>query len=82
MREEHTLRTSWISLTLRSFALLIISICAAPITKGEKGALAGGALGAGTGVIIGNQVGYQGIGGGLIGDQMYGQSARQHDMTY
>lgn len=81
------------ALSLSSLTLLIISGCAAPITTREKGALAGGALGAGTGAIIGNQVGHQGsgaliggalgaLGGGLIGDQMYGQEVRQHDMTY
>ena len=54
--------------------------CAVLITTREKGALAGGALGAGMGAIIGNQVGHQGsgaliggaLGGGLIGVQMYG----------
>ncbi len=66
--------------------------CAAPLTAREKGALTGGALGAGAGAIIGNQVGHQGkgaliggalgaLGGGLVGDQMEGQDQRQraHD---
>ena len=74
------MRTSWVSVTLSSLALLIISGCAVLITTREKGALAGGALGAGMGAIIGNQVGHQGsgaliggaLGGGLIGVQMYG----------
>jgi uncharacterized protein YcfJ len=67
--------------------------CAAPLTTREKGALAGGALGAGAGAIIGNQVGHQGkgaliggalgaLGGGLVGDQMEGQDQRQSAHDY
>jgi uncharacterized protein YcfJ len=75
--------------------LVILSGCAAPLTTREKGALTGGALGAGAGALIGSQVdgrnstakgaligGALGaLGGGLIGDQMYGQEQRQsiHD---
>jgi uncharacterized protein YcfJ len=71
----------------------LVGGCAAPITAREKGALAGGALGAGAGAIIGNQVGHQGkgaliggalgaLGGGLIGDQMEGQNQRQTAQDY
>ena len=67
--------------------------CATPLTVREKGALAGGALGAGAGAIIGNQVGHQGkgaliggalgaLGGGLVGDQMEGQNQRQNAQDY
>lgn len=63
--------------------------CAAPLTTREKGVLAGGALGAGAGAIIGNQVGHHSgkgaliggalgaLGGGLVGDQLEGQNQRQ-----
>ena len=76
------------------FVLLpLLHGCAAPLTTREKGVLAGGALGAGTGAIIGNQIGHQGAGaaiggafgalsGGLIGDQMYGQEMRQNAQSY
>ena len=67
--------------------------CAAPLTAREKGALTGGALGAGAGAIIGNQVGHQGkgaliggalgaLGGGLVGDQLEGQNQRQSAQDY
>lgn len=67
--------------------------CAAPMTAREKGALAGGALGAGAGAIIGNQIGHQGkgaliggalgaLGGGLVGDQLEGQNQRQTAQDY
>ena len=67
--------------------------CAAPLTTREKGVLTGGALGAGAGAIIGNQMGHQGkgaliggalgaLGGGLVGDQLQGQSQRQTAQEY
>jgi uncharacterized protein YcfJ len=88
--------TSLLFLTksLSLFVLLtLLHGCAAPLTTREKGVLAGGALGAGSGAIIGNQVGHQGAGaaiggafgalsGGLIGDQMYGQEIRQNAQAY
>ena len=45
-----------------------------PLTGREKGALAGGALGAGAGAIIGNQIHHNtakgaAIGGAILGDQ-------------
>lgn len=60
--------------------------CSAPLTTREKGALTGGAIGAGTGVIIGSQVGRPGAGaivgagigaisGAVIGDAI--QSSEQ-----
>ena len=81
----------------KSLSLLVLLTllhgCAAPLTTREKGVLAGGALGAGTGAIIGNQVGHQAAGaaiggafgalsGGLIGNQMYGQEIRQNAQSY
>lgn len=71
----------------------LLSGCAAPLTAREKGTLAGGALGAGAGAIIGNQIGHQGkgaliggalgaLGGGLVGDQMEGQNQRQNAQDY
>jgi len=85
---------SFLTRSLSLFVLLtLLHGCAAPLTTREKGVLAGGALGAGTGAIIGNQIGHQGAGaaiggafgalsGGLIGDQMYGQEMRQNDQSY
>jgi uncharacterized protein YcfJ len=77
--------------TLSLIALL--SGCAAPLTAREKGALAGGALGAGAGAIIGKKIDHQGkgaliggalgaLGGGLVGDQLEGQTQRQNVQSY
>jgi hypothetical protein len=53
--------------TALSLALAVTALgCSAPLTTREKGALAGGAIGAGTGAVIGSQVGHTG-GGALIG---------------
>src|SRR3989442_14498277 len=44
--------------------------CSQPLTSGEKGALVGGAVGAGAGVIIGHESGHPGVGaviGGAVG---------------
>lgn len=86
-----------LSFLVKSLSLLVLLTllhgCAAPLTTREKGVLAGGALGAGTGAIIGNQIGHQGAGaaiggafgalsGGLIGDQMYGQEMHQNAQSY
>ncbi len=71
----------------------LVGGCAAPLTAREKGALEGGALGAGAGAIIGNQMDAQGegaliggalgaLGGGLVGDQMEGQRQRQNAQAY
>lgn len=71
----------------------LIGGCATPLSTREKGALAGGALGAGAGAIIGNQFDHQGkgaliggalgaLGGGLIGDQMQGQEQWQNAQSY
>lgn len=69
--------------------VVLLGGCAAPLTTREKGALTGGALGAGAGAIIGNSVGHHAgkgaliggalgaLGGGLVGDQMQGQEQRQ-----
>lgn len=45
---------------------LVVVGCSSPLTTREKGALAGGAIGAGTGAIVGSQVGHTGA-GALIG---------------
>src|SRR5947208_15478934 len=68
--------------------------CAAPLTAREKGALGGGALGAGAGALIGSSIGHHNtgkgaligggigaLGGGLIGDQMEGQNQRQNEQA-
>jgi uncharacterized protein YcfJ len=73
--------------------LILLSGCATPLTTREKGVLAGGALGAGAGALIGNQFERPGrgaaiggaigaLGGGLIGDQMEGQNQRQNAQAY
>ena len=49
---------------------VIVAGCSQPLTSQEKGALVGGAIGAGTGAIIGNQAGHPGAGaviGGAVG---------------
>jgi hypothetical protein len=61
----------------------LVTGCSGPLTTREKGALAGGAIGAGTGAIIGSQVGHTGPGaligagigavsGAVIGDAIQG----------
>ena len=68
------------------FCALVLCSCTNQINSTGKGALAGGAIGAGTGAIIGNQTGHPGagvaIGGGigavtgaLIGNTMDSQDA-------
>jgi outer membrane protein OmpA-like peptidoglycan-associated protein len=67
-------------------ALMLIAGCSQPLSTREKGALAGGGLGAATGAIIGSAVGRPGagaaiggalgtVGGGLVGDQLQKQEA-------
>ena len=62
--------------------------CSTPMTTREKGAVAGGAIGAGTGAIIGSQTGHAGAGaligagigavsGALIGDAIQGAEQKQ-----
>jgi|GEM_PF-1539631 len=69
-------------------AAVVAAGCSAPLTTREKGALAGGAIGAGTGAIVGSQVGHTGAGaligagvgvvsGALIGDAIQGAEQRQ-----
>ncbi|MEA2625771.1 MAG: Glycine zipper [Candidatus Binatota bacterium] len=78
-------------ITLGSMAMtLLLAACASgPLTGREKGALAGGALGAGTGAIIGHQSGHKGkgaviggaagaLGGAIIGDQMDAQRRSEY----
>ena len=71
--------------TLAGCALALVA-CSTPLTTREKGALAGGAIGAGAGAIVGHQVGHTGAGaligagvgaisGAVIGDAM--QSSEQ-----
>jgi osmotically inducible lipoprotein OsmB len=70
---------------------ILLGGCAAPLTAREKGALGGGALGAGAGAIIGNAMGDHrtgkgaliggalgALGGAAVGDQMEGQNQRQN----
>src|SRR5260221_2471103 len=62
-------------------AVVFLTSCSQPLSTREKGALAGGGIGAATGAIIGSAVGNPGagaaiggalggVGGGLIGDQL------------
>jgi hypothetical protein len=73
---------------------VLAAACSGPLTTREKGAIAGGAIGAGTGAIIGNQVGHTGTGaligagigvvsGAVIGDAIQGaeQKAAQRPVT-
>lgn len=74
--------------TSASVALVAFLVgCSSPLTTREKGALAGGAIGAGTGALIGSQVGHPGTGaligagvgavsGAIIGDAMQGTEQR------
>jgi outer membrane protein OmpA-like peptidoglycan-associated protein len=68
-------------------AFVVVGCAGQPITKREKGALAGGALGAGTGAIIGSATGDAGegaliggalgaLGGAVVGDQLEGRDRR------
>ena len=69
---------------------ILLGGCAAPLSEREKGALGGGALGAGAGAIIGSAMGDHragkgaliggalgALGGAAVGDQMQGQRQRQ-----
>ena len=68
-------------------AALSIGCASGGLSKREKGALGGGALGAGAGAIIGHQSGHAGagaaiggalgvLGGAVVGDQMEAQDQR------
>jgi hypothetical protein len=67
---------------------IIVAGCSTPLTTREKGALAGGAIGAGAGAAIGSTTGHAGTGaligagvgvlsGALIGDAMQANEQRQ-----
>lgn len=67
---------------------LAVAGCATPLTTREKGALTGGAIGAGAGAVIGSTTGHAGTGaligagvgavsGALIGDAMQANEQRQ-----
>jgi hypothetical protein len=70
-------------------ALAVAAVgCSTPLTTREKGALAGGAIGAGTGAIIGSQTGHTGAGavigagvgavsGAIIGDAIQGAEQKK-----
>ena len=68
--------------------LLAVVGCSTPLTTREKGALAGGAIGAGAGAAIGSQTGHAGTGaligaglgavsGAVIGDAIQGAEQKQ-----
>jgi len=74
---------------------VLLGGCAAPLSEREKGALGGGALGAGAGALIGSAVGHHNtgkgaliggalgaLGGAAVGDQMQGQRQRQDAQAY
>ncbi len=77
---------------LATAALLASSACSGqPLSTREKGTLGGGALGAGTGAIIGAAVGAPGAGaaiggalgagtGFLVGNEMQNQEVRQNQL--
>ncbi len=79
-RQEGTsIRPSRILMVLA--VAMLVTACSTPLTTREKGALAGGAIGAGTGAVIGSATGHTGtgaligagvgiVGGALIGDAM------------
>jgi hypothetical protein len=69
-------------------AVCFAAACSSPLTTREKGALAGGAIGAGTGALIGSQVGHTGAGaligagvgavsGAVIGDAIQGAEQKK-----
>jgi osmotically inducible lipoprotein OsmB len=74
------MRTSIAAFVLAS-AMLVVACASGPLSGREKGALVGGALGAGAGAIVGNQVHHHtragaaiggaagALGGAIIGDQ-------------
>jgi osmotically inducible lipoprotein OsmB len=87
--------TEEIDMRIRFAAMLALStlLCACasgPLSGREKGALAGGALGAGAGAIIGNQVHHHSaagaaiggaagaLGGAIIGDQSDAAAERRY----
>lgn len=68
--------------------VMFVASCSTPLSTRERGALAGGAIGAGTGALIGSTTGHAGagaligagvgvLGGALIGDAMQAQEQRQ-----
>ena len=72
-------------------ALLQAGCSGQPLTTREKGTLAGGVLGAGTGAIIGAAVGHPGagaaigggigaLGGGLIGNELQNREIEEHHL--
>lgn len=69
---QDLMRSAWIyKLVIALVALILISGCyGQPLSTREKGTLAGGILGAGTGAIVGSAVGAPGAGtaiGGVLG---------------
>lgn len=79
------------TITLLSSSLLLAACASGPLSGRETGALTGGALGAGAGAIIGNQMHHRtaegaaiggaagALGGAIIGDQSDAASRRRDD---
>ena len=76
-----------IASSLSLAAILALGCASGGLSKREKGALGGGALGAGAGAIIGHQSGHAGagaaiggalgvLGGAVVGDQLEAQDQR------
>jgi hypothetical protein len=73
-----------------ALSTLLIACASGPLSGREKGALAGGALGAGAGAIIGNQIHHHSaagaaiggaagaLGGAIIGDQSDAAAERRY----
>jgi hypothetical protein len=87
-------RTSWWEADMDRRFLTVVALlvaasgCSAPLTTREKGALAGGAIGAGAGAAIGSTSGHAGTGaligagvgavsGAIIGDAIQGAEQKQ-----
>ena len=87
---------TWPRAVIAAVALVVVVFggCSGqPLTTREKGTLAGGVLGAGTGAIIGAAVGHPGagaaigggigaVGGGLIGNELQNREIEEHHLQH
>lgn len=82
------------SFAVIAFTVLLFAGCSGqPLTTREKGTIAGGVLGAGTGAIIGAAVGHPGagaaigggigaLGGALIGNELQNREIEEHRLQH
>ncbi len=79
--EDRTRRNGMVRIVMVLAVAILVASCSTPLSTREKGALAGGAIGAGAGAVIGSTTGHTGTGaligagvgavtGALIGDAM------------